>query len=160
MITSQVLALRDQFNLPGMRVIQFAFGDDNNDNIHRPHTYPPNCVAYTGTHDNDTTLGWFRGTDGGATTLSQEQREWERRRAMQYLCTDGREINWDCIRAVFQSAANTAIVPLQDVLGLGSEARMNVPGKVGGNWSWRFTADMLTDAARQRLHELTGCYGR
>ncbi len=160
MITPQVLALRDQFNLPGMRVLQFAFGDDCADNIHRPHTYPANCVAYTGTHDNNTTIGWFTGNDDGATTLSQEQREQERQRALQYLCTDGREINWDCIRAIFQSAAATAIVPLQDVLGLGSEARMNIPGKVGGNWRWRFTFTTLTDTVKRRLHDLTKRHGR
>lgn len=160
MITPEVIALRDRLGFPGMRVLQFAFGDDCADNPHRPHTYPRNCVAYTGTHDNDTTVGWFRGGDAGATTQTTEERERERQRALQYLCSDGREINWDCIRAIFQSAADTAIVPLQDVLGLGSEARMNTPGRMGGNWRWRFTSDMLTDGIKTRLREVTACYGR
>ena len=160
MITQEVIALRDRLGFPGIRVLQFAFGDDCADNIHRPHTYPRNCVAYTGTHDNNTTVGWFKGDDIGATTQTAEERQRERQRALEYLGTDGREIHWGFIRAVFQSAADTAIVPLQDVLGLGSEARMNIPGRAGGNWRWRFAADMLTDEIKARLQEVTRCYGR
>ena len=160
MITPEVMALRDRFGFPGMRVLQFAFSDDCADNGHRPHTYPRNCVAYTGTHDNDTTVGWFCGNDSNTTTQSLEERNKERQRLLQYLFSDGREIHWDCIQAIFQSNADTAMVPLQDVLGLGSEARMNIPGRVGGNWRWRFTADMLSVEVTARLREVTDCSGR
>jgi 4-alpha-glucanotransferase len=160
LITPEVEVLRDSLGFPGMRVLQFAFGDDCDSNIHRPHNYPPNCVAYTGTHDNNTTVGWFSQDDSEATTLSREERDRERQRALNYLGTDGHEINWDFIRLALMSPANTAIIPLQDVLGLGSPARMNTPGRPEGNWRWRFTADMLTDQVAGRLRELTERGGR
>ncbi len=157
-ITPEVHALRDQFGFPGMRVLQFAFSGDSKS--HRPHNYPRNCVVYTGTHDNNTTIGWFRGDDIGDSTLSSEQRNKERQLALEYLGTSGVEINWDFIRLATMSVADTAIVPLQDVLGLGSEARMNIPGKTTGNWRWRFTAGMLTRSLSDRLREMTELYDR
>jgi 4-alpha-glucanotransferase len=159
-ITPEVDALRDRFGFPGMRVLQFAFSTDPKARDYRPYSYPQNCVVYTGTHDNDTTIGWFRSDDAGATTLSREERDKERQLALMYLGTDGHEINWDFIRLAFMSAADTAIIPLQDVLGLGSEARMNLPGTTTGNWCWRFTFDMLTDEIKSRLKELAELYGR
>jgi 4-alpha-glucanotransferase len=154
-ITAEVEQLRDKFEFPGMRVMQFGFGDDCGNNIHRPINYPPNCVAYTGTHDNDTTIGWFEASESEVTTVSREAREKEKQRALCYLGTDGHEINWDFIHAIFMSDADTAIIPLQDVLGLGSEARINVPGRQEGNWSWRFSSGMLGDQMGERLKELT-----
>ena len=159
-ITPEVVRLRDRWDFPGMRVLQFAFLSGSADDWHLPHNYPRNCVVYTGTHDNNTTIGWFHGDDAGSTTLSNEAREQEKRRALKYLATSGAEVNWDMIRLAWASVANTAIVPLQDVLGLGSEARMNTPGTKSGNWKWRFTADLLTDDIKARLSELTELYGR
>lgn len=159
-ITPAVDALRDQLGFPGMRVLQFAFGSDTKADDYKPHNYPRNCVVYTGTHDNNTTIGWFRGEDSGATTQSKEEREKERQRTLKYLGTDGHEINWDFIRLALMSVADTAIIPLQDVLGLGSEARMNRPGTTRGNWHWRFTFGMLTDKIKDRLKEMTALYGR
>jgi 4-alpha-glucanotransferase len=159
-ITPEVDAIRDRFGFPGMRVLQFAFGSDPKADDYKPHNYPRNCVVYTGTHDNDTTIGWFMGDDPNDTTQSKEEREEERRLALKYLGTDGSEINWDFIRLALASVADTAIVPLQDVLGLGSEARMNLPGTTEGNWCWRFVSDMLTEEIKNRLKELTALYGR
>jgi 4-alpha-glucanotransferase len=147
-ITPEVEALRDTFGFPGMRVLQFAFDSDAS-NPHLPHNYPRNCVVYTGTHDNDTTIGWFR-------SLPQRVRA----AVLKYTGTDGSEINWDLIRLAFSSVADLAIVPLQDVLGLGSEGRMNTPGKAGGNWEWRYAPEALTDEIGAKLAEMTRIYGR
>jgi 4-alpha-glucanotransferase len=158
-ITTDVIALRDHFGFPGMRILQYAFGGDSRDQ-NLPHNYPRNAVVYTGTHDNDTVVGWFNGRVGVDSTRDAEQIERERRFCMKYLNTDGREINWDFIRAAFASVADLAIVPLQDVLGLGSEARMNLPASAEGNWSWRYTPDSLTEEHSRRLRELSELYGR
>ena len=158
-ITPDVVALRDEFGFPGMRILQFAFGSDSR-NIDLPHNYAPNVAAYTGTHDNDTTVGWFRSVAGEGSTRTAKQIERERNFCMNYLNTDGKEIHWDFIRALFATVANTAIVPLQDVLGLGTEARMNLPNSIEGNWSWRFMANALTDEIGARLKTLTELYGR
>jgi len=147
-ITPEVEALRDGFGFPGMRVLQFAFSTDAG-NEYLPHNYIRNCVVYTGTHDNDTTVGWFR-------NRSEDERAW----CLKYLGTDGSEIHWDLIRLAMMSVADTVIFPLQDVLGLGTEARMNYPGRMGGNWTWRFTADRLTEEIRERLAGLTETYSR
>ncbi len=159
-ITPEVEALRDQFGLPGMRVLQFAFSNDAKVNVHKPHNYVRNCVVYTGTHDNNTTVGWFRGEDIAATTQTRQEREGEKQLALRYLGTDGHEINWDFIRLALMSVADTAIIPLQDILGLGSEARMNTPATSEGNWCWRFTSDMINIGIRDRLRELAVVYGR
>ena len=155
MITEEVYALRDQFGFPGMKVLQFSFGGDPKD---LPDYYPENCVVYTGTHDNNTTVGWFRGE--GSSTLTPQQRREERNRLLTYLGTDGSEIHWDLIRVALSSKAKIAIIPMQDVLGLGSEARMNTPGTTEGNWRWRFSWDQLTPEAKKRLKELTLQAGR
>ncbi len=159
-ITPEVEALRDQFGLPGMRILQFAFGTDPKARDFRPFSYPRHCVVYTGTHDNDTVVGWFTSEGSGNTTRSAEDIAAERALVLKYLGTDGHEIHWDMIRLALSSVANTAIIPLQDVLGLGSEARMNIPSRPSGNWKWRFTPDVLTDDVRQRLWEMTDVYGR
>ncbi|HKV35278.1 MAG TPA: 4-alpha-glucanotransferase [Pyrinomonadaceae bacterium] len=158
-ITPDVVALRDEFGFPGMRILQFGFGGDTK-NLDLPHNYIANVVAYTGTHDNDTTVGWFQSVAGEGSTRTEEQIERERRFCLDYLNSDGGEIHWDFIRAVFASVANTAIVPLQDVLGLGTEARMNLPNSTEGNWSWRYRAGALTDDIAARLKMLTTLYGR
>ena len=157
-ITPDVIELRESLGFPGMRVLQFAFISGDPKDLNLPYNYPSNTVAYTGTHDNNTTVGWFHG--GRATTLSEETRRRERQRVVKYTGTDGKDIHWDLIRLALSSVANTAIIPLQDVLGLGGEARMNTPGTVGSNWSWRFTSEMLTEEARDKLAEITSIYGR
>jgi 4-alpha-glucanotransferase len=159
-ITPEVETLREQFGFPGMRVLQFAFGSDLNTDDYRPSSYPRNCVVYTGTHDNDTTIGWFRGEDIKDSTQTKEERQKEKQAALGYLGADGHEINWDFIRLALMSAADTAIIPMQDILGLGSEARMNLPGRAKGNWCWRFAPDMLTKGIEGRLRELTALSGR
>jgi 4-alpha-glucanotransferase len=158
-ITPGVEALRDAFDMPGMRVLQFAFGDDAKANDYLPYSFIPHCVAYTGTHDNDTTLGWFRGSEGN-TTQSEEVKAAERTFILRYLGTSGEEVYWDMIRLALGSVADTAIVPLQDVLGLGSEGRMNLPGTIAGNWQWRYTPEQLDPGSLRRLAEMTAVYAR
>jgi 4-alpha-glucanotransferase len=163
-VVADVRALRDRFGFPGMRVLQFAFGPGSEE--HRPDRAPRRCVVYTGTHDNDTFVGWWRDRGGSASTRSPEQVRQERRAAEQYLGAGDEDVHWRAIRAVFASPADTAIVPMQDVLGLGSEARMNRPGTVRGNWEWRLTDAMLTQEAAERLRAVametarTGSGGR
>lgn len=158
-ITPDVVALRDGFGFPGMRILQFAFGGDTK-NIDLPHNYVTNVVAYTGTHDNDTTVGWFSSVAGEGSTRDAEQIERERKFCLEYLHSDGREIQWDFIRTVLASVANIAVVPLQDVLGLGTEARMNLPNSTEGNWSWRFAATDVTGVTAERLKRVVSRYGR
>jgi 4-alpha-glucanotransferase len=156
-ITPDVDALRERFGFPGMRVLQFAFGGDAS-NRDLPHNYHSNVVVYTGTHDNDTTVGWFNAGEGSTRDAAQIERE--RKFCLDYLKSDGAEIHWDFIRAAFESVADTAIIPLQDVLGLGSRARMNLPASTAGNWGWRFRRGALTREVSARLRELTELYGR
>jgi len=158
-ITPDVEALRDDFGFPGMRILQFAFGGDPH-NHDLPHNYHRNVVVYTGTHDNDTTVGWFESEAGAGSTRDAAQIERERKFCLKYLQTDGREIHWDFIRAVLASVADTSLIPLQDVLGLGTKARMNLPNSTSGNWAWRYKAGALTNDASKRLKELTELYGR
>jgi 4-alpha-glucanotransferase len=160
-VTPEVKALRDRWGLPGIRILQFAFGTDPSAPDFLPHNYPKNAVVYTGTHDNDTTVGWFTGQHPDGSTRSREQVELEQRNALAYLGKrDGSEIHWDMIRACLASVANTAIIPMQDLLGLGSEARMNRPGAHGGNWEWRASASALTPELSNRLAQLTRTYER
>lgn len=148
-ITPEVEALRDQFEFPGMKILQFAFGGGA-DNPYLPFQYPRNCLVYTGTHDNNTTVGWFN-------ELSQE----EQQRVQDYLgCLSADGIHWDMIRQAFGSVADMAIIPVQDLLGLGSEARMNFPSTAEGNWSWRYGEGALTPEICDRLRHLTQLYGR
>lgn len=158
-ITPDVEELRDEVGLPGMRVLQFAFGGDAT-SVNLPHNYVRNVAVYTGTHDNDTTVGWFQTDVRSESTQPADDIEAEREYCRNYLSTTGDEIHWDFIRAVLASVADTAIVPLQDVLGAGNEARMNLPNTTNGNWDWRFAAGELTDAHAQRLRNLTQIYGR
>lgn len=148
-ITPGVQELRDSFELPGMKILQFAFATDAS-NEYLPHNYPtPNCVVYTGTHDNDTTMGWF-----------EKAPEEEREAALRYLGPTRESIAWALMRLAYQSIADLALVPLQDVLELGTEARMNLPGRASGNWSWRFKEGDLTEAHIKHLRELAETYGR
>jgi 4-alpha-glucanotransferase len=146
-ITHDVKALLGKLGIPGMKVLQFAFSEIDGDYL--PHRHVPNCVVYTGTHDNDTTRGWWE-------TAGEEQR----RRVMDYLGTDGGDIEWAFIRAAYASVARRAVVPMQDVLGLGSEARMNTPGRADGNWAWRAKADAFRPELAARLHRLAELTGR
>jgi 4-alpha-glucanotransferase len=158
-ITPDVEALRDDFGFPGMRILQFAFGGDPS-NQDLPHNYHRNVAVYTGTHDNDTTVGWYESEAGAGSTRDAAQVAREREFCLKYLHTDGRELHWDFIRTVFASVAGTAIVPLQDVLGLGTRARMNLPNSTSGNWAWRYKKGALTRALGERLKELAELYGR
>jgi 4-alpha-glucanotransferase len=159
-ITPEVDTLREQLDFPGMRILQMAFGNDPKATEYRPHNHVPNCVVYTATHDHNTTVGWFTAEPGTQSSQTKEEVEQEREYALRYVGTDGREIHWDFIRLALSSVARMAIFPLQDVLGLGTEARMNLPGTLRGNWEWRFTRKMLTPAIRDRLRELTEIYER
>jgi 4-alpha-glucanotransferase len=158
-ITPEVEAIRERFGFPGMAILQFAFGTDPQGQGFRPHNYTRQLVVYTGTHDNDTAQGWW-GSGVGDSTRSGADVAAERDFAAGYLDLDGREVHWAMIRTILASVADTAIAPLQDVLGLGSEARMNVPARPSGNWRWRFTWEQLDDALRERLRRLTVLYGR
>jgi 4-alpha-glucanotransferase len=150
-ITPDVCALRDEFHIPGTKVLQFAF-DGSSSNPHRPENYLSNTVVYTGTHDNDTTRGWFEALPDG-----------EQRRVWSYLKRAGGascEIVWELLRLAWFSVAALAIAPLQDLLNLGSEARMNTPGSREANWSWRVTEDMLDASVFGRLQCLTAASDR
>ncbi|GAC1490621.1 MAG: hypothetical protein NVS2B14_02780 [Chamaesiphon sp.] len=132
-----------------MKILQFAFGSGS-DNVYLPFNYQGNCVVYTGTHDNDTTVGWFN-------QLSSEEKD----ALMSYMgCVSSEGIHWDLIRLAFSSVANQAIIPLQDVLGLGTEARINFPSKSEGNWEWRYQSDALTHEICDRLKAFTTTFGR
>jgi 4-alpha-glucanotransferase len=139
LITPDVHALREHLNIPGMRVLQFGFGDPGA-HIYLPHRYEPNTVVYTGTHDNDTTAGWWQ-------TLEEDVR----RRVLAYLGEAADGIHWAMVRAAQNSVANLCVVPLQDVLGLGSEARMNTPSVADGNWRWRYHSRGLTPQLAEKL---------
>jgi 4-alpha-glucanotransferase len=159
-ITPAVEALRERFGYPGMSILQFAFGTDGQANTFLPHTYTLDRVVYTGTHDNDTTLGWWSSVGAGDSTRSEDDVTRERDYAMRYLNTDGREMHWTLIRTALASVAHTALIPMQDILGLGSEARMNLPGRQSGNWEFRFSWDQLTPDTIGRLRELVELYER
>lgn len=159
LITPDVDALRDALGFPGMRILQFAFGAEQPAE-HRPEGYPRNSVVYTGTHDNDTTIGWYRGAAGQDSTRTAADLAEERHRVRTHLACDGGDINWDMIALALRTPSSTAVVPLQDVLGLGSEARMNVPGRPWGNWQWRFRWEQLRPQAEERLEGLTRAANR
>lgn len=140
-VSPEVYKLRDQFNLPGMKIMVFAF-ESGEANEFLPHHYQENCVVYTGTHDNDTAVGWFSRIGEGERTFAQ-----------QYLNISGEDIAWDLIKAAWSSRATYAIAPLQDLLSLDNQARMNYPGRPEGNWSWRFKIGDITDSMKKRLLE-------
>ena len=147
-ITPEVEEMRDAFDFPGMKILQFAFGGEKNSSF-LPHTFLHNCVVYTGTHDNETTVGWYR----NASLAEQDH-------VRRYMASDGHDIAWDMIRLAFSSVADMAVIPLQDHMKLDNAARMNFPGKSSGYWQWRYTPDMLTGEIQMRLAELTELYGR
>lgn len=149
-ITDEVTALREHFHFPGMKVLQFAF-DSTGEGDFLPHRFQsPNCICYTGTHDNDTTRGWF-----------SSLREDCRNKVLAYTCTqDSEQLSHGLIRSCMASIAAYSIFPLQDVLDLGSDARMNFPGKASGNWNWRFKKDALTEDLAKELKDLSILYGR
>ncbi|MDR1728026.1 MAG: 4-alpha-glucanotransferase [Acidobacteriota bacterium] len=149
-ITPEVQALRDRWGFPGMRVLQFAFGDESPDNPHKPYNFVRNCVAYTGTHDNDTTASWFAGE------LTRREGE----AALAYMGSAGTEPVRDLVRLALASVADTVILPMQDVLGLGAGARMNTPATTGGNWVWRMGEDALRPEAAEWLRGMNRRYGR
>ncbi len=159
-ITPEVEALRKEFGFPGMSLLQFAFGNDPQGPSFRPHNYSRELVAYTGGHDNDTTVGWWTSAGIGESIRTAEDIRKERAFTRAYLDFSDEPINWAFIRAVMESVAAIAIVPLQDVLGLGTEARMNLPGTVRGNWKWRCQRGALTNEHSARLRELTLLYDR
>lgn len=149
-VVPEVEALRDRFGFPGMRVLQFAFGNpENSRSPHLPENHVQNSVVYTGTHDNDTARGWF-----------EKAPEAERRFALAKIGGDGTEIHWDLIGAAWRSPAFLAVAPVQDVLGLGREARLNTPGTAGSNWVWRLERGALTDGHAKRLRALALETGR
>jgi len=147
-ITPEVVTLRDRYNFPGMKIIQFAF-DSGSSNGYLPHNHPNNCIVYTGTHDNDTLAGWYN-------SLSDSQR----RRVDFYVGNHGKESLASLLRTVFMSVADTAIVPLQDLIGLGAESRINVPGVAFGNWGWRFDWSMIHGEVARLVRDQLECYGR
>lgn len=146
-ITPDVVALREQFDLPGMKILQFAFSGP--DNPFLPHSYPKNCAVYTGTHDNDTTRGWY-----------ERAPETEKDFARRYLQIDGSQIAWDLIQHAWNSVAVFSLAPLQDFLELGTAARMNYPSKLGGNWEWRMNGEALSDGLQKRIKEMNWLYQR
>ena len=147
-ITPDVVALRDKYGLPGMKIFQFAFTNDPKDPF-LPHNYPGHCVAYTGTHDNDTARGWYE-------SAPEKERDFCRR----YIARSGQDISWDMIRVVWSSVAIMALAPMQDLLNLGNEARMNFPSRASGNWFWRMTPNALTPQLLARVKEVNYLYGR
>ena len=150
-LTPTVIQLREATGLPGMAILQFAWGRDSK-NLYLPHNLTTNCAVYPGTHDNDTSVGWYQ-------TATEAERDHVRR----YLRVSGHDIAWDFVRTAYESVSALAIVPLQDLLGLGSEARFNLPGKAQGNWQWRYQEHQLEVLHRQGagyLRDLAGLYGR
>jgi 4-alpha-glucanotransferase len=141
-VTPADISLRDQCGIPPMRILQWGLGPG--DSLHRPHRFAPHTVAYTGTHDTDTVVGWFRGLSRSA-----------RKDVVDYLHSDGREIHFDVIQCALNSVANTVIVPMQDLLGLDARSRMNRPGTPTGNWHWRLQPGILTRGLAAKLHRMT-----
>ena len=148
-ITRDVIELRDQFDLPGMKILQFAFATDASHKF-LPHNYTPNFVVYPGTHDNDTAWGWY----------TQSSSEHERNHFRHYYRSDGSDVPWTMLESAFASVAHTAIATMQDVLNLGPEARINTPGQASGNWSWRFVPEQISGHVVERLRGATVTFGR
>jgi 4-alpha-glucanotransferase len=159
-ITPEAEALRRQFGFPGMSLLQFAFGNDPQGPSFRPHNYSRELVAYTGGHDNDTTVGWWTSSGTGESTRTPEDIRAEHDFTRAYLGFADEPVNWIFIRTVLASVANIAIIPVQDLLGLGSNARMNLPGTLNGNWRWRYQTGSLTKKLSEQLRTLTILYDR
>jgi 4-alpha-glucanotransferase len=159
-ITPEVESIRSRFRFPGMAILQFAFGNDPQGPSFRPHNYSRELAAYTGTHDNDTTVGWWNSSGASDSTRTPEDVAKEHAFARAYLNLSDEPIHWVMIRTILSSIADLAITPLQDVLGVGSEARMNLPGTAKGNWRWRFRPEALTSEHAKRLREMVELYDR
>ena len=151
-ITADVKEVLKRYDFPGMKILLFAFGEDNPEHPYLPHMFKENCVVYTGTHDNNTARGWFE----------KEAKAKDIKRMFRYLGRDAKkdEVNWELIRMAMMSVADTAIFPLQDVLGLGEKARMNTPSVTSGNWRWRLAPQVFADFNPKRLSDMTEIYGR
>ena len=150
-LTESVYQLLEDSGYPGMKVLQFAF-DPGEDSDYLTYKYDRNCVVYTGTHDNDTTLGWFA-----------HMAEWDKDVAIRYMnnfYTPEDQRHWDLIALAMRSEADTCIIPVQDFLGLGSEARINMPSTLGDNWKWRMTKDAFSEELKQKIWHMTKLYGR
>lgn len=161
-ITEEVGLLRDRFEFPGMRILQFAFENDPLSTLYQPHHYIHNCVAYTGTHDNTTLVSWLFDENNHAHQRPEEF-NMQRENAMRYIGLQGRaakEIYWEFIRLLMMSVANLVVFPMQDILGLGEEGRMNRPGTAHGNWEWRLRSRQLEGTEGKRLTEMTQLYER
>jgi 4-alpha-glucanotransferase len=156
-ITPEVEAIREEFGFPGMAVLQFAFGKDPQAPTFQPHNYPRNLAAYTGTHDNDTVMGWWH-SEGGDSTRTRADIAAEKAKACSYLACGADQINTTMIRTLMASVADTVVFPMQDILGLGSEARMNTPSVASGNWRWRMTSQQ--SRSLPHLRKMTELYGR
>ena len=159
-ITPEVEAIRHEFGFPGMAILQFAFGNDPQAPMFKPHTYVHDLVAYTGTHDNDTVVGWWASSGTADSTRTPEDVAKEHAHARAYLGCKDDPINWLLIRTLMSSVANTVMAPLQDILGLGSQARMNLPGTSSGNWKWRMKPGAATNEIATRLKEMVSLYDR
>jgi len=147
-ITEPVIELRDRFGLPGMKILQFAF-DSGSDNPYLPHNHVPNCVVYTGTHDNNTTLGWFKELPAATQQYMCE-----------YLHTTPYEVPWNLVEAAFASVARLAMIPMQDILTADADQRMNTPGTAEGNWQWRFNWSQLPVGVSEKLKHWAKFYER
>jgi 4-alpha-glucanotransferase len=159
-ITPEVEAIRHEFGFPGMAILQFAFGNDPQAPTFKPHNFVRDLVTYTGTHDNDTVVGWWNSMGSGDSTRTQADVEKEHAFARAYLNFKDEPIHWVLIRGIQSSVANTAIAPMQDILGLGSEARMNLPGTSSGNWKWRMKPGAPAQDLATRLKEMATIYDR
>ncbi len=152
-ITAEVRELRDRFEFPSMRILQYAFGSDPLAELYKPHNYIRNCIAYTGTHDNSTLMGWL--------SRNKNEKLGERKEALRYVgCKRGKNIHWQFIRLLMRSSANTVIIPMQDIIGFGDEARMNTPAIAEGNWEWMLRQGEITPSLTKKLAEMTELYGR
>ena len=149
-ITPEVEKLRDDYNLPGMKVLQFAFSNEKDNDLLPHHFATKNCICYTGTHDNATTVGWYY----------EEANEVQKDRVRRYMNSDGGRIHMDFIKTAMASIAKYAVFPVQDLLGFGNDCRMNTPSVAGGNWSFRYRRECLTDELAKELKGLTELYGR
>jgi 4-alpha-glucanotransferase len=159
-ITPEVEAIRHEFGFPGMAILQFAFGNDPQAPTFKPHNYVHDLVAYTGTHDNDTVVGWWNSGGSSDSTRTPEEVAKEHAYARAYLGFKDEPIHWVMIRGIMSSVAKTAIAPMQDILGLGSEARMNLPGMASGYWKWRMKPGVATAEIAARLKELVTLFDR
>jgi len=151
LITKSVVELRDKFNFPGMKILQFAFGTGMEEKF-LPHNYIPNCVVYTGSHDNDTTKAYFEKAKNQDNDIYKH--------VQKYLNYYGDNVTFELVRVAYASVADIVVIPMQDILNLGAEARMNFPGTLGGNWTWRFTWEQVPYGIADKYKELTILYER